>query len=131
MKISISKLRAYVLTQTSAEFTVTNKDSGVSKTYRLERARGSRKNRPWFVEVQQTETFWSYIGELYHDNDGSVRFVHGRESKLGANTRSVKGMKGIARWLTGGVLPPSSFTFMLGDGSAFSATLLLALEEAS
>lgn len=126
MKTTIDALKAYLLREGSIEFTMSNERTGVEKMYRLTRATGNGK-RPWFVEVRQTESFWSYLGELYLDGGRWWRFVHGAKSKIGAQTRSVKGAKAIARWFTGDVRPPVEFSLVFGDGSQVSFALAMAI----
>lgn len=77
----------------NAYFTVVSKKTGTRFTYRVRRAEEGDDARPWFVAVlsgPQNEADYTYLGTIFHQRGGYLRFFHGKKSRVGADAPSVK-----------------------------------------
>lgn len=69
-------------------------------TYRVQRAKGDEGTRPWFVKVltgPNNLSDYQYLGTIFLQDSGGVKYVHGRKSKVSDDAPSSRGIA----WLVG------------------------------
>ena len=89
----------------NATLTLVSGASGVRFTYRIKKANLDDPQSPWFVALlsgPDNESHYSYLGCLWAQKEGGVRFVHGKKSKIGKEAPSVKGIAWLFAQLQGG-----------------------------
>jgi len=85
----------------NATLTVVSKKSGDHVTFRV---RKSKENTPFFVSVltgNDNESNYTYLGTVF-DNNGHKKYVHGKKSKIGKDSKSNKVIDWVVKSLETG-----------------------------